>query len=234
MKRSQSILVIVSALALTFLPNGRTEARATPQLLSGILAKMERAHENLQSLRASISQRKVNVQINSSDTDTGTLLYKPSVNGKGRLRIDYTKPDTSTISIVGDTVVFYQPRINQVLKSTVAKTTKSQTNGYSQIFGLDKSVKTLANNFNIEVVKDESIDGRTATILHLVPKSGGSFASVELWVDQESGLPIQQKFVERNGDYTLVKLTNLERNIKLTDEAFVVKYPAGTKVVDRI
>src|SRR4029450_1322620 len=119
MKRSQSILVIVSALALTFLPNGRTEARATPQLLSGILAKMERAHENLQSLRASISQRKVNVQINSSDTDTGTLLYKPSVNGKGRLRIDYTKPDTSTISIVGDTVVFYQPRINQLLQRTV-------------------------------------------------------------------------------------------------------------------
>jgi outer membrane lipoprotein-sorting protein len=67
-----------------------------------------------------------------------------------------------------------------------------------------------------------------------VPKSGGSFASVELWVDQESGLPIQEKFVERNGDYTLVKLTNLERNIKLADDAFVVKYPAGTKVVDRI
>src|SRR4030095_1133511 len=106
---------------------------------------------------------------------------------------------------------------------------------YSQLVGLDSSVKTLANSFNIELIKDEAVDGKLATQLRLVPKAAGrSFTSLEIWVDHGSSLPVQYKFFERNGDYTIVKLTNLEPNVKLADEAFIVKYPSGTKVADKI
>jgi outer membrane lipoprotein-sorting protein len=70
--------------------------------------------------------------------------------------------------------------------------------------------------------------------LHLVPKEKGQLASLDIWFNQNSWLPVQQKFVERNGDYSIVQLTNLEPNVKVADEAFVVKYPSSTVVVDKI
>jgi outer membrane lipoprotein-sorting protein len=210
------------------------EAKANAQLLTGILQKMEKAHANLKSLKAAIMQQKVNTQINTKDTDYGVLIYKPSPKGQSRLRIDYNNPETRTVSVVGNNFVFYQPRINQALKTTLAKAAKGRTGGYAQLIGLDSSLKAQASNYNIEYVKDEVVDGRMTTQLHLVPKQGGSVASIEIWVSHETWLPVQEKIVERNGDYMLVKLSNVERDIKLPDEAFNVQYPKGTVVVDKI
>jgi outer membrane lipoprotein-sorting protein len=212
---------------------------ATPQIeangnLNALLQKMEKAHQELKSLKAELKQEKVNPQIGSSDTDYGTLIYKPAVGGKGRMRIDYTQPDMRTVSVVGENFVFYQPRINQVVKTTLAKASKGRTGGYTAIIGLDGSVKNLAGNYNIKIVKDEAINGEMTTQLHLVPKTPGQMASLDIWVSHKHHLPVQQKFVERNGDYTIVQLINLETNVRLSDDAFVVKYPSSTVVVDKI
>jgi outer membrane lipoprotein-sorting protein len=209
------------ALALSFSP---------PQLLPGLLAKMEQANRNLKSLRAVIEQQHVNTQIGTKDTDFGTLLYKP-----GHLRIDYVKPTAQSISVIGDAFVLYQPRINQALKTTIAKVSKGRTSGFTQIVGLNSSLKSLADQFVIEYVKDEAVGEQMATQLRLTPKAkGGSLASIELWVNQQTWLPVMHKFTERNGDYTIVKLTKLELNPKLDDLAFVIKLPGNTVVVDKM
>jgi outer membrane lipoprotein-sorting protein len=228
-------LTAVLALMVSLGGSWPTKANGNPQLLTGILQKMEKAHMDLKSLKAVIMQQKVNVQINVKDTDQGTILYKPAAgNEKGKIRIDYTKPDTRIVSVVGNNFVFYQPRINQVVKTTLQQASKGKTGGYTSIIGLDGSLKNLARNYNIEYVKEESIGGEATTQLHLTPKNGGSLQSVEIWVSNRSWLPVQQKFVEKNGDYTIVKLTNLEPNLKLSDDAFIVKYPNSTVVVDKI
>jgi outer membrane lipoprotein-sorting protein len=212
----------------------RTEANTGAQLLTGILSKMDAAHRNLRSMRAGIVQQKVNSQIGTKDTDYGTLIYKPGPKGKGRMRIDYTKPDTRVLSIVGDSFVFYQPRINQVLKSTLAKASKGRTGNFTPLVGLDGSLKSLTNDFNVEYVREELVNGKTATQLRLTPKRGGDYASVDLWVNHETWLPTQYKIVDRNGDYTVVKLTNAQINVALNDADFNVSYPGGVKVVDKI
>lgn len=221
-------LVLVGAGA-----NNSAKANSGAQLLTGILTKMETAHRNLRSMRASVVQQKVNTQIGTKDTDYGSLIYKPGVNGKGKLRIDYTKPDTRVLSIVGDSFTFYQPRINQVLKSSLNKASKAQGN-YTPLLGLDSSLKSLTNDFNIDYVKEELVNGKSATQLRLTPKRGGSFSSVDIWVNNETWLPTQYKVVDRNGDYTIVKLTNTEINVALKDSDFNVSYPNGVKVVDKI
>lgn len=236
MKRVLTLLALSATfIILTGGSADRVVANGTPQILTGILQKMEKAHLDLKSLKAAIVQHKINSQIGSKDTDYGILLYKPAIgNGKGKLRIDYSKPDIRVVSVVGESFTFYQPRINQVVKMSIAKASKGKTGNYTQIVGLDDSVKNLAKNYSIEYVKDEMVNGQMATQLHLVPKQSGQLVSLEIWVSQQSWLPIQQKFVERNGDYSIVQLTNLEPNVKLTDEAFVVKYPNSTVVVDKI
>lgn len=231
----RSLLVLVSALALILTGARHADAIAAPQILTGILNKMERAHQDLKSMKAELIQQKTNTQIGITDNEFGQMIYKPaSGKEKGKLRIDYVKPSKDTIAMVGEQVVYYQPRINQVFKSSIAKASKGKVGGYAQLVGLDGSVKSIAGNYNIEFVRDEQINGQMTTLLRLVPKSGGQFTRIELWVNQQSWLPAQWKMYERNGDHTVVTLKNMQVNANIPDAAFNVKIPGGTKVVDKI
>lgn len=229
------LVILAAALSAALILAGGSATRVEANgNLKALLQKMEQAQQNLKSLKAELKQQKINPQIGSTDTDFGTVIYKPAAGGKGKLRIDYIKPDTRTVSVVGENFVFYQPRINQVVKTTLAKAAKGRTGGYTAIIGLDGSVKNLAGDYDVQIVKDEQINGQMTTQLHLVPKKPGQLSSLDIWVSQETYLPIQQKFVERNGDYMIVQLSNISMNVKLSDDAFVVKYPSSTVVVDKI
>jgi outer membrane lipoprotein-sorting protein len=235
MKKLTALAVFVGLLAALAGANHRVDANPTPQILTGILNKMEKAHQEMKSLRAELIQQKTNPQINITDTSQGALLYKPAGGrDRGKARVDYVKPSKDVFSIVGENVTFYQPRINQVFKNTLAKTAKGKVGGLSQLIGLDGSLKSLGGNYNIDYVKDEAINGQMTTVLRLTPKNGGSsFASVDLWVNHQSYLPAQWKFTERNGDYTVVTLKNVQLNTNIPDSAFAVNVPSGTKVVDK-
>lgn len=205
---------------------------AQAQLLPGILAKMETAQRNLKSLRAVLEQQSVNVQLGTKDTDYGALIYTPA--DKGRLRIDYTKPVAQVLSIIGDEFVFYQPRLNQALKTTFSQALKGRTGGQTQLIGLNKSVKALAQSYQIEFLQAEIIEGQMTAHLRFTPKERGPFLALEVWVSQQHWLPLQQKFIAQNGDYTVIKLSKFELNQKLRNEEFVVKLPNNTMVVDRM
>ncbi len=235
MKKLLTILALSGMLIALSGADRRVGANTKPQLLTGILNKMERAHQDLKSLKAELVQQKTNSQIGISDTEFGQILYKPADSkAKGKLRIDYTKPSKDVVAMIGESVIFYQPRINQVLKSTISKASKGKVSGYAHLAGLDSSLKSLVNNYNIDVIKDESINGQMTTVLRLTPKSNSQFASVDVWVNQQNSLPLQWKMVERNGDYTVVTLKNVQVNANIPDSAFNVSIPSGTKVVDKI
>ncbi|MGH9803426.1 MAG: LolA family protein [Blastocatellia bacterium] len=232
MKKIMTLAMIVGlALALAgTIPAANAET--TPQILTGILNKMENAHKQMKSLKADLIQEKVNPQIGSKDSDYGSLIYKPaSGKDKGKLRIDYTKPGVRTLSVIGENFTFYEPNLKQAMKSTVSKASKGKTG--AQLVGLDGSLKALLNNYNMDIVGDAPVNGQTATILRLLPKSKGDFASIDIWVSQ-SGLPVQWKMVERNGDYTVITLKNTQVNTNIADSAFVINLPGGTKIIDKL
>jgi outer membrane lipoprotein-sorting protein len=223
---------LITGMLLALVGAARVDANTKPQILTGILNKMENAHHQMKSLKAELIQKKTNPQIGSTDTDYGVVLYKPaSGKEKGKLRIDYTRPSKDIVSIVGETVTFYQPRINQVFKGPLGKVSKGKAG--ANLIGLDSSLKALTANYNIDFVKDETIDGQMTTLLRLTPKGGGAYTAIDLWVNQQNWLPAQWKMSERNGDYTVITLKNLQLNGNVTDAAFVVNLPSGTKVVDK-
>ncbi|QQS45788.1 MAG: outer membrane lipoprotein carrier protein LolA [Acidobacteriota bacterium] len=235
MRRNLMVLAALTMILAAGLVEHRAEASAAPQILTGILNKMERAHQNLKSLKAELVQQKTNTQIGITDSEYGQMIYKPnSGREKGKLRIDYVKPSKDIIALVGEQVIYYQPRINQVFKSTIARASKGKIGGYAQLVGLDGSVKSLAGSYNIEFIRDEQINGQMTTLLRLAPKTGSQFTSIELWVNQQSWLPAQWKMYEKNGDHTIVTLRNTQINAAIPDAAFNVKIPGGTKVVDKI
>jgi outer membrane lipoprotein-sorting protein len=235
----RQILLITAIAVILFSLSGagrQADARTMPQLLAGILNKMEKAHQDLKSLRAEMVQQNTNNQIGITDTNFGAFIYKPAVGkSKGRLRIDYIRPSKDIVSLIGENLILYQPRVNQVVKTTLAKAAKGKVSGYSQLVGLDGSLKLQTNNYNIEVVKlDEQVNGVSTAVLRLIPKNGNQIVSIDIWVNQQNSLPIQWKFVERNGDFTVVTLNKMEVNANIPDSSFNVNIPSGTKVLDNL
>jgi outer membrane lipoprotein-sorting protein len=226
-------LTLIAGLVLTLVgAQSVLDVKASPQILTGILNKMENAHKQMKNLKAELVQEKVNPQIGSKDSDYGMLIYKPGVGKeKGKLRIDYTKPGVKTLSVIGENYTFYEPKLNQALKSTVSKATKGKT--AANLVGLDGSLKALINNYNMEIAGDASVNGQMTSILRLIPKTRSDFTSIDIWVSQ-SGLPVQWKMVERNGDYTVITLKNTQINTNIADSAFVVNLPGGTKILDKL
>jgi outer membrane lipoprotein-sorting protein len=235
----KQVLLIAAILALLFsfsAASQQADAKTMPQLLTGILNKMEKAHQEMKSLRADLIKQNTNNQIGITDTDYGAFIYKPAVGkNKGKLRIDYTRPSKDIVALNGENLILYQPRINQAVKTTLAKAAKGKVSGYAQLVGLDGSLKAQTNNYNIEVVKlDEQINGVSTAVLRLIPKNGNQIASIDIWVNQQNSLPIQWKIIERNGDFTVVTLNSMEVNANIPDSAFNVNIPSGTKVLDRL
>ncbi len=233
-KRSISLAIIITLTMASFGSYKNTEAKAGGQLLTGILSKMQAAHRGLRSMRTSMVQERRNPQIGSADKDFGTLIYKPGGKGNSRLRIDYTKPDQKSVSVIGESLVFYQPRINQVFKSTLSKAAKGKTGSYAGLIGLDSSLESLTREYNVEYVKDVLVNGKETSLLSLTPKGGSPFSKVELWVSNEFWLPVQYQMFERNGDSTLVKFTGMEVNPSINENAFKINYPSNTKLVDKL
>jgi outer membrane lipoprotein-sorting protein len=234
LKRTVSLVVVIALVMMSVGSYEHTQAKAATQLLTGVLSKMQAAHRSLRSMRAAMVQQRRNPQIGSTDTDYGTLIYKPGGKGKSKLRIDYTRPDQKSVAVIGEHLTFYEPRINQVLKTTISKAAKGKTSSYSALVGLDSSLESLTKDYHVEYVKDELVNGKPATRLQLIPKAGGTFSKIDLWVSNEFWLPVQYQMFERNGDSTLVKFTGLEINPNLADSLFNVNIPSGTKVVDKI
>ncbi len=98
-------------------------------------------------------------------------------------------------------------------------------------FGLNASGAQLKSQYNIELAGEGTLydGGPHVVYLKLTPKTAsGKFT--EVWVD-DSGMPVQTRVTESNGDTTLVRLTNIERNASIPSDAFDPKLPSGVKIV---
>ncbi len=239
MRKFMTLATIAGMLILLAGADRRADANANtqPQLLTGILNKMEKAHLDLKSLKAELVMENTNTQIGITDSVFGQLLYKPGASkSKQKLRIDYTKPSKDIIAVDGDNFTFYQPRIKQALKGLTSKVSKSKQSGLWQFIeiGLSGSLGSASGRYNISFVKDETVSGVATSVLRLTPKSSGQFTSIDIWVSQQNWLPMQWKVAERNGDLIVVALRNLQLNANVPDAAFAVNLPKDTKIVDKL
>jgi outer membrane lipoprotein-sorting protein len=229
------ILAVLAGLALLLAGADRSvSANAQAQLLTGILNKMEKAHQDLKSLKAEMVLQRTNNQIGVTDSEYGQLIYKPGAGkSKQKLRIDYTKPSKDILAVDGDNFVYYQPRINQAFEGQASKYSKGKQGGFAQFItiGLNGSLKSVSGRYNIIFVKDETVEGMETSVLRLTPKSTDQFASIDIWVNQQNGFPVRFSGTERNGDLTMVTLKNLQLNTNVPNNAFAVNLPSGTKVV---
>ena len=225
-----SLAALMLASSLAFAPR---PARAQgPGLVSSILNKMERNRRDLHTLRAAITMQKYNAQLKDYEMSTGEVAYIAASGRNANVRVEWTKPARELLSVLNGKYTLYRPRLNQALVGTTAGLKGKDAKMNSVLgFGLNASGAQLRAQYDIEVAGEGQLydGGPHVWMLKLTPKTA-SAKFTEVWVD-DSGMPVQTRVTEKNGDSTLVRLTNVQRNANVPSNVFDIELPAGVKIV---
>ena len=231
MKKNLTVGLAILFAAVLALTTASPEVNAQGAgLVSSIFNKMERNRRDLRSMRASISMEKYNAQIRDSDKQSGTVLYLPAAGRNDMVRVDWRWPQQETLAVAEGKYTLLRPR----LKLAYVGSTTSNRNKVSGVlgFGMNVSQAQLKSNYEApQYLGDETLwGGVRASHLKLVPKGGARFSYAEVWVDS-AGMPVQTKVVERNGDATTVRLTDVQRNAAVNKGEFKLELGSDIKIV---
>jgi len=223
-----SAMLLTASLAL--LP-GRAAAQG-PAIVNSILKKMDLNRRDLRSLRSAVTMQKYNSQIKQYESAQGEAQYLPGAGRNASIRVDWSRPAVEHLSVHNGEYTLFRPRLNQAYKGKVKSAKGNGKAGNVLALALSASGAELRNMYNIDLVGDGILydGGPHVTMLKLTPKSGNDFKFAEIWVD-DNGMPVQARITERNNDSTLVRLTGIQRNVRIPSSAFRLDLPSGTKIV---
>ena len=188
-----------------------------------VLSRMDKSAADFRSLTADIEQKKYTEVVKDTSTETGQIF----VRRDQKMRIELTKPDPKTILRTGDSLFIYTPKIKRVEEYNLGKH-RAIIDQYMRL-GFGTKSQDLRKSYDINLSGEEEIDHRKTLLLELTPKSEEvrkQITKIQMWVDESSWLPVQQKFYEASGgDYFLVKYSNLMKNLKINDAKFKQDWP---------
>ena len=191
--------------------------------IEGVLGMMDKAAQDFHTLTADIEHVKYTAVVKDTSTESGHMF----VRRDEKMRIEFTNPDPKTILRLGDTYFIFNPKINRVEEYHVEKN-KAIVDQYASL-GFGQKGEELKKNYLVSVIGEEELDHKKTVVLELTPKSDAlrnQIIKIQMWIDEASWLPIQQKFLEAgSGDYFLFHYTNEMKNLKIADNKFKQDWP---------
>jgi outer membrane lipoprotein-sorting protein len=232
MKRLVPLSLLLAFLAgFSIISSPKATNGQSAGLVSSVLNRMERNRQSLKSLKASLSMEKYNAQLRDKDNYSGWVLYVPGSGRDASVRIEWQRPQHEILAVSKGQYTLFRPRLNQAIvgKSGSVKG-KAGASGVLDMMYMSK--QQLEAKFQpVQDVREETLWGGVSTIhLTLVPKGNASFKYAEVWVDS-SGMPVQTKIVEKNDDATTMRLSGVERNLKVSSNEFDIKLDSNVKIV---
>jgi outer membrane lipoprotein-sorting protein len=222
--------LLVSALALAVAQPAGARRGKVPADLSEVLSQMNEAAKRLKTVSANLQYTKVTVLVNDKSTETGQILFRKSKTPE--IRIDIQKPDRKIILFKKNKAEIYLPKINQVQEYDL-----EQKSGLVQQFlllGFGQETGELKKSYQVKYIKEEDLEGDTTVLLELLPRKESiatQLAKIQIWISEESWLPVQQKFFESDGDYLVALYTAVKVNRALPASTFDLSPAPGAKRV---
>jgi outer membrane lipoprotein-sorting protein len=200
-------------------------------LVSSVLNRMERNRQSLRSLKASLSMEKYNAQLGDKDNYAGWVLYVPGGSRDASVRIEWQKPRHEILAVAKGQYTLFRPSLGQAITGK-SGSVKGNPGASGVLEMMYMSKQQLEAKFQpVQDVREETLWGGVSTIhLTLVPKGNASFKFAEIWVDS-AGMPVQTKIVEKNDDATTMRLSGVERNLKISPDEFNLKLDSSVKIV---
>ncbi|HEX8838099.1 MAG TPA: outer membrane lipoprotein-sorting protein [Candidatus Acidoferrum sp.] len=220
--------------AMLFAQTSPAEPNPAPTkwTIEGVLGMMDKAAQDFHTLTADLEHVKYTAVVKDTSTETGHIF----VRRDEKMRIDITKPDPRTILRTGDNLFVFNPKINRVEEYNLGKN-RQMVDQYV-LLGFGTKGENIKKGYLVSVLGEEDLDNKKTVVLELTPKSEeirDQINKIEMWVDEASWLPVQQKFFEAgSGDYFLFHYTNEMKNLQVSDGQFKQDWPKGvTRVKPR-
>src|SRR6202047_1769062 len=199
---------------------GQAPAQATTE---SVLSMMDKSAADFRSLTADIEHIKYTDVVKDSSTETGQIF----VRRDQKMRIEILKPDPRTILRSGDSLFVYTPKIKRVEEYDLGKN-RAMVDQYV-LLGFGTKSQNMLKSYDVKLTGEEQLDHRKTFVLELTPKSEDirkQITKIQMWIDQSSWLPIQQKFYETgSGDYIQFHYTNVMKNLKIAGSRFKQDWP---------
>lgn len=232
-KRVQSALMAALFLAGFALPVGAAppwRRNASQDLnLKEILARMDQAGKHLKTFSADLEYTKVTVLVNDRSTETGRIYYRSGRSPE--IHIVFTRPAGQQFLLRKNKGEFYQPTTNQIQEFDLSNHPDLVQQFFLLGFGAD--TKDLKKAYDIRYLKEEKLEGNQTAVIELVPrdpKVKNQLSKVQLWINEESWVPFQQKFFEPSGDYMTARYSDVKTNRYLPNSLFRIK-AKGAKII---
>ncbi len=199
-----------------------------PPDLKEILSRMNDAAKRLKTVSANLEYTKVTVLVNDKSTEEGRLYFHKSKSPE--IMIEMDKPETKFLLFKKDKGEIYLPKINQIQEYDLGQ--RGALVQQFLLLGFGSETGELTKSYSVKFLREEELEGDTTAVLELVPRKesiAAQLTKVEIWISEESWLPVQQKFYEPGGDYLLAHYTSVKVNRKLPSSTFEIHTAPGAK-----
>jgi len=223
-----------AALALGFCFSPASPAQSGQRwTIEAALKMIDSGARDFRSLTATIEHIKYTDVVKDTSTESGQIWLQKKDD---KMRIEFAKPDQRTILRSGDSLAIYNPKINRVEEYDLGKN-RALLDQYVRL-GFGTRSEDLRKSFNVEFAGETDLDGRKTLLLELTPKTDqvrSQISKIQMWIDESSWLPLQQKFLEAgSGDYFVFHYTDMKKNLRIEDSRFRADWPKNaTRVKPR-
>jgi outer membrane lipoprotein carrier protein len=199
----------------------QVEATTAPDA-AAILDRAEQAYSTVRSLQADFVQDLTVPLLESTQRSRGTMYHRRP----DRFLMKFSDPAGDVVVADGRYLWLYYPSSDakQVIRTTLAE-------GGSQVDLQREFLSNPTARFNATLDGTESVAGRAARLLTLLPKQASSpYRKIRLWVDEKDALVRRFEITEQSGTVRRLELRNLQANVTLPDRLFAFSPPAGAQV----
>ena len=212
------------------LAGGLSRPLAAADTLEAVLARMDKEAAGFRDLSAQLKKTSYTAVLNDNSQESGAVWIKRSRPRGLTMKVEFSGPNERALGFENSQGQIYYPKIQTVQIFDLGKSRRLVDQFL--LLGFGTSGKEAAKNYQLAVGGQEVAAGQKCTRLELVPKSSEvlqHLQKVELWIPENAGHPVQQKFFQRGGDYTVIIYTDLKLNPALPETSFRLNLPKGVK-----
>lgn len=191
---------------------------------------MDAAATSFRGMTAKIVKTSYTAIIKDSVEEVGTMALRSPKPRQVHALIHFEKPDRRSIAFRDKRAQIYLPKINTVQEYDLGKYNDLLTQGL--LIGFATPAREIRKSYSVAYMGEATVSGKRCWRLDLLPRIESirqHISKIEIWVDQDTGEPVQQKLHQSSGDYTQIQYSGMKLESNLTDEQVQLSLPANVK-----